>query len=139
MSHRIYQYLVHIKTVNTEGEYQCVIMGYNNSVRVDRRKRYGAIYWLGFFMSSFRVDNIYLSLDRGSSQELFLLALRLILVVRWAGLDSDGVVIPTVILSAACPDSTPWSSSLIHLLRCLPLISFSTKNFRLRHLSVSCP
>ena len=32
------QYLVHIKTTNTKGEYQCIIMGHNDPVRVDRRK-----------------------------------------------------------------------------------------------------
>ena len=73
-----------IKTVNTEGEYQCIMVGNNNPVRVDRRKGYGAIYWLGFFLFAFHVDNIYLGINCAGSQEFLLLALRLILVVRRA-------------------------------------------------------
>ena len=55
------------------------------------------------------------------------------------GLDFVGVVMPTVILFEAFPDSTTWSGSLTYLLRCHFLISFSTINFRLQRLSVSCP
>ena len=73
-----------IKTVNIEGKYQCIIVGHNNPDRVDRRKRYEAIYWLGFFMFAFRVDSIYPDLNYGGFQEPPLLVLRLILVVRWA-------------------------------------------------------
>ena len=73
---------MHIKTVNTEGEYQCIIVEHNNPVRVDKRKGYGVIYRLGFFMSTFCMDNIYLGLNYGGSRELLLLALRLILLVR---------------------------------------------------------
>ena len=78
----IYQYPAHIKIVNTKGEYWCIIMGHNNPVRVDRRKGYEAFYWLGFFMFALRVDSIYPGLNDGDSQELLLLALQLILVVR---------------------------------------------------------
>ena len=73
---------MHIKTVNIEGEYQCIIVGHNNAVRVDMRKGYEAIYWFGFFMSAFRMDSIYPDLNCGGSQELPLLALRLIPIVR---------------------------------------------------------
>ena len=52
------------------------------------------------------------------------------------GLGSDGVVALAAILSAAGRDSSMWSASLIYLLRCLALTSFSTKSFRLRHLLV---
>ena len=104
---------MHIKTVNTDGEYQCNIVGHNNPIRVDRRKGYEAIYWFGFFMSAFSVDSIYPGLNCGSSQKLLLLALQLILVVRRAAqyivmacLDSDRTVAPVVILSIACLDST---------------------------------
>ena len=135
---------MHIKTINTKGEYQCIIVGHNNPVQVDRRKGYWAIYWLGFFMPTFRVDNIYPDVNYGGSQELLLLVLQLILVIRRAahyivmtGLDSDGIVALAMILFAACPDTTPWLSSIIYLLRCPALISFFTKNFRLWHLSVS--
>ena len=75
---------MHIKTVNTEGEYQCIIVGHNNPVRVDRRKGYGAIYWLDFFMFAFCVDSIYLGFNCGDFEELLLLELRLILVIRRA-------------------------------------------------------
>ena len=54
-------------------------------------------------------------------------------------LGSDGVAALAAILSTAGPDSSLWSSSLRYLLRCPALISFSTKNFRLQHLLVSCP
>ena len=81
---RVYQYPVHIKTINIEGEHQCIIVGHNDFVRVDRRKGYGTIHLLGFFMATFFVDSIYPSLNCGCSQELLLLALRLILVVRRA-------------------------------------------------------
>ena len=84
---------VRIKTINTKGEHQYVIVGHNDSVRVDRMKGYEAIHLLGFFMAT----------------------------------------------STACPDSSLWSASLTYLLRCLTLINFSTKNFRLRYLLVSCP
>ena len=73
---------MHIKTVNTEGEYQCIIIEHNNPVRADMRKGYRVIYWLGLFMSTFCMDNIYPGLNCGGSQELLLLALRLILLVR---------------------------------------------------------
>ena len=59
-----------IKTANTEGEYQCIIVGNNNPVRVDRREGYGAIYRPGFFPDTFRVDSIYLGFDCGSSKDL---------------------------------------------------------------------
>ena len=73
---------MHIKTVNTEGDYQCIIVGHNNPIRVDMRKGYGVIYGLGFFMSALLVDSIHSGLNCGSSQEFLLLELRLILVVR---------------------------------------------------------
>ena len=66
---------MHIKTVNTKGGYQCVIVEHNNPIRVDRREGYGVIYWVGLFMSAFRMDSIYLSLNYGGSQELLMLAL----------------------------------------------------------------
>ena len=75
---------MHIKTANIKGEYHCNTVGHNNPVRVDRRKGYGAIYWLGFLMSAFCVDSIYPGLNCGGSQELPLLALRLTLVIRQA-------------------------------------------------------
>ena len=68
------------QTVNTEGEYRCIIVGHNNPVRVDKKKGYEAICWLGFFMSAFRVESIYPGLNCGSSQKLLLLELQLILV-----------------------------------------------------------
>ena len=118
---------MHIKIFNTEGEYQYIIVGHNNPIRVDKRKGYGAIYMLGFFMSAFRVDNIYLGRNCGSSQ-----ALRLYWssdgppnISLIAGLDFDKAAAPAVTLSAACPNSTTWSISLMYLLRCLALISFS--------------
>ena len=63
---RVYQYLVHIKTVNTEGERQCIIVGHNDPVRVDRRKGYGFVYWLSFFMAALCVDSIYPGLSYGN-------------------------------------------------------------------------
>ena len=47
------------------------------------------------------------------------------------GLDSDGAATPAVVLSIVGVDSSPLLTSLIYLLRCLALISLSTKNFRL--------
>ena len=44
-----------------------------------------------------------------------------------AGLDSDETAASAMVLSVACLDSTPWSSSLIYLLRCPALISFSIR------------
>ena len=136
---------MHIKIVNIEGDYQSIIVGHNNPVRVGRKKGYGTIYWLSSLMSAFHVDSIYRSFDCGRSQKLLLLALGLIPVVRQAAqyivfgrsgffqnfcVDYDFV--------RGFPNSTLWSSSLIYLLRCTALIKFSTKNFRLRYLSVSC-
>ena len=58
---------MHIKTTDTEGEYQCIIVGHDNPLRVDKREGYGAIYELGFFTVAFRVDSIYLGFDCGIS------------------------------------------------------------------------
>ena len=58
---------MNIKTANTEGEYQYLIVGHNNHVRVDMREGYGAIYGPGFFTVAFCVDRIYLGFDCGSS------------------------------------------------------------------------
>ena len=58
---------MYIKTTNTEGEYQYIIVGHNNPIRVDRTKGYGAIYGLGFFTAAFHVDIIYPSFDCGGS------------------------------------------------------------------------
>ena len=63
---------MHIKTVNTEGEYHCIIVGHNNLVQVEKRNGYGDIYFLGFFMSTFRMDSIYPGLNCGGSQELLM-------------------------------------------------------------------
>ena len=52
------------------------------------------------------------------------------------GLGSDGVMAPTAILFAIGPDSFMWFASLIYFLRCPALTSFSTRNFRLRHLLI---
>ena len=88
------------------------------------------------------MDSIYSGLDHGRSQELPLLALRLILVIRrapQASLVSDEAAAPVVILSGGGPDSILRSTSLTYLLRCPALISLSTRNFRLWHLLVLCP
>ena len=58
---------MHIKTTNTEGENQCIIVGHNNPVWVDMREGYGVIYGPGFFTDVFRVDNIFPGFDYGSS------------------------------------------------------------------------
>ena len=58
---------MHIKTANTKGEYQCIIVGHNNPVWIDMREGYGDIYGLGFFTDAFRVDNIYHGFDCGNS------------------------------------------------------------------------
>ena len=58
---------MHIKIANIEGEYQCIIVGHNNPIQVDRREGYRAIYGPGFFTNAFRVDNIYLAFDCSSS------------------------------------------------------------------------
>ena len=44
-----------------------------------------AVYRLGFFMSTLRMDIIYPGLNGGGSQEPLLLALQLILVVKRSG------------------------------------------------------
>ena len=75
---------MHIKAVNTEGKYQCIIVGHNNPVRVDMRKGYEVVYWLSFFMSAFHVDSIYPGLNYGGPKEPPLLAFRLILIVKQA-------------------------------------------------------
>ena len=56
-----------IKITNTEGEYQCIIVGHNNPVQVDKREGYKAIYGPGFFTVAFCVDNIYLDFYCGNS------------------------------------------------------------------------
>ena len=58
---------MHIKTANIEGEYQCIIVGHNNSVRVDKREGYGDVYGPGFFTATLCVDNIYPGFYCGSS------------------------------------------------------------------------
>ena len=42
-STRINKDSVHIKVVNTQGEYKCILMGRDDPGRVYRRKGYGAI------------------------------------------------------------------------------------------------
>ena len=48
-----------------------------------------------------------------------------------ADLDSGETTTPVVILSAGGSGSALWSTSLTYLMRCLALISLSTRNFRL--------
>ena len=54
---------MYIKTANTEGEYQCIIVGHNNLIQVDKREGYEAIYGPGFFMVAFHVDSIHPDFD----------------------------------------------------------------------------
>ena len=34
---------MHIKTINTDVKYKCIIVGHNNPVWVDRKKGYGVV------------------------------------------------------------------------------------------------
>ena len=70
----IHQHPMHIKTINTEGEYQCIIMRYNDPVRVNWSKGYGAICGLCFLAASC-MDDIHPGLNRGRPVEFILLAL----------------------------------------------------------------
>ena len=45
----------------------CIIVGYNNPIRVYMREGYGAIYGPGFFTTAFCMDSIYPGFDYGSS------------------------------------------------------------------------
>ena len=61
---------MHIKTINIEGEYKCIIVGNNDLVRIYRGKGYGAVYRLCLFSDTAYVDSVYLGFDRGCYQEL---------------------------------------------------------------------
>ena len=50
---------MHIKTVNTQGEYKCIIMGGDDTCWVYRRKGYGAIDWLNRCTALWDTDGIY--------------------------------------------------------------------------------
>ena len=135
---RFYQHPMHIKTANTKSKCKCIIMGHNDPVRV--------IYRLGFFPDTPCVDSVYPGLDRGCSEKLLLLALQLVLVVKWSpqyivygrfGFERCGRAGCNYVCCRRI--FRPRSTSLTYLLKCPTLISLSTRNFKLRHLLVSCP
>ena len=70
----IHQYTMHIKTINIEGEYRCIIVRYNDPVRVNWSKGYGDIYWLSF-LAAFCMDDIHPSYNRSRPDQFLLLAL----------------------------------------------------------------
>ena len=61
---------MHIKTISTKGEYQCIIMRYNDPIRVNWSKGYRVIYWL-CFLSAFYMDDIHPGLNRSRPDEFF--------------------------------------------------------------------
>ena len=73
---------MHIKAINTKGEYKCIVMGHNYPIGVYWGKGYGAINRLGFFPATACVDSVHPVFVFGCSQELLLLAFWLILIVK---------------------------------------------------------
>ena len=65
---------MHIKAINTKGEFKCIVIGYNYPIGVYWGKGYGVVYRLGILLAAACVDNVHLGFDRGCSQELLLLA-----------------------------------------------------------------
>ena len=66
---------MHIKAIDTKGEYKFIVMGCNYPIGVYWKKGYGVVYRLGLFPATSCVDSVHSSFDRGCSQELLLLAL----------------------------------------------------------------
>ena len=54
---------MHIKIVNTQGEYKRIIMGSDDPGRVYRRKGYGAIDQLNRCAALWGTDGVYLGSD----------------------------------------------------------------------------
>ena len=65
---------MHIKAINTKGEYKCIVMRHNYPIRVYWGKGFEAVYRLGLLSVIARVDSVHPGFDRGRSQELLLLA-----------------------------------------------------------------
>ena len=118
----------------------------DNPGRVNERKGYGAVNWLYRFAIIRGTDSVHPGSNRGCSQQLFPLAIGLVLVVGWAaqyvvdgGPGLDGSSELAVILSATGVASIGRAESRIYPMRWRARISFSTRNFRVQHLLVSCP
>ena len=56
---RINKDFVHIKIVNTQGKYKCIIMGSNDPGRVYRRKGYGVIDLLNRCAALWGTDGVH--------------------------------------------------------------------------------
>ena len=65
---------MHIKAINTKGEYKCIGIGYNYPVGVYYGKGYGVVYRLCIFPATVCLDSVYLGFDRCYSQKLLLSA-----------------------------------------------------------------
>ena len=79
---RIYQHLVHIKTVNTMSEYKRIMMGHNDPACVYWGKGYETVYRLCLFLATPCMGSVYPGFDCGCFQKLLLLTFRLVLIVK---------------------------------------------------------
>ena len=56
---RINKNSVHIKIVNTQSKYKCIIMRNDDPGRVYRRKGYGAVNWLNCCVAPRGINGVY--------------------------------------------------------------------------------
>ena len=75
---------MHIETINTQGEYKCIIMGGDDPCWVYRRKGYGAIDWLNHCTALWDTDGIYSGPDCGRAEHFLSLVFILVLIIDWA-------------------------------------------------------
>ena len=61
---------MHIKTINTKGEYKCIIIGHDYPIRVYWGKGYRGVNRLGLFPTTACVDSVHPAFECGYSQEL---------------------------------------------------------------------
>ena len=129
---------MHIKIVNTDSKYKCILMRGNDPGRVNRRKGYRVVNRLNCCDVLSGPDGVHPSSDRGCPKHFSPLLVRLILAIDrspsiklMVALGPEACSISTTTLSAVGATTTPWVGSQIYLLRCPAPISFSTRNFKL--------
>ena len=102
---------MHIKTVNTNSKYKCIVMRGNDPSRVNRGKGYRAVNRLNYCDVLSDADGVL----------------------------TEACSISTTTLLAVGATTTPRVGSRIYLLRCPARINFSTRNFKLWQWLVSWP
>ena len=129
---------VHIKTVNTYSQYECVVVWCDDLCRVNRGKGYRAVNQQNCCDIPLVANGVYSGSDRGLPEHSSLPFLGLILAVSrspsiklMVARGPEACSISATALSTAGATVAPWVGSLRYRLRCSVRISFFIRNLRL--------